>query len=225
MSCTSRNILDSIEQNLRLTGLQVPVPGELLRRVNIAQDRISQELGIPYRYIKGVATNATFELPTEARPGGLMYAEEEDRNLSVPLMTVMEANDRFGWRNWDDYTPADGKDFTTGRVLIYDPANLSAPVTPLGFDSGETLRLLYRVKPTDLTDCGAASANVEPFMGQAPEYGERLLTQYVTFEMLMLQGDQRANVFWSDYRSLAEEAFNYMRPEYWVSRMRAVPNG
>lgn len=225
MSCTSRNIMDTIEQNLEIAGLKAPKRGELMRRINVCQDRIAQELGIPYRYVKAIPTSAAFELPAEARPGGLISAEVYDADdqwsFPVRLLTVSEANDRFGWRRWDDYTVSE--DFPMGRVLIYDPANISAPITPRGFKDGELLRLMYRVKPTDLTDCDAAVANVEPFMGQMPEYGERLITQYVTFEIFMLNGDQRSQVFYGDYRSMIEEAFNYMRPEYWVSRARWTP--
>lgn len=218
-----RDIIQRITDNLEIAGAQVPQHGVLQRKIETAHQRIAKEMGVPKRYIKGVDATSTFLLPTEAREGGLLYIEIEnandEANVPVPVLTVEEANDR-GIR-WDTTASALSEykgDSHLGTVLvIYDPANISAPVYPLGFESGDTLRVLYEMKPTALGNGDDDWAD-EPFEGILPQYGDDLLVQYVTFEILMAQGAEHARAFFNDYRRLLEEAFGHTRPPYWLPR-------
>lgn len=212
-------LIEAVNQNLRRVGAASEPPAELLRRANDCQDRIAQELGIPLRYLKEVDATAPFALPDEARPGGLRYAEryqQGDDRGGVPqrLLTVAQANDLgIAWESPDFVGhPAVGRSF-----LLYDPANASAPVTPVGYEAGDLLRLAYVVKPAEL----AAFADL-PFGGELAEYGERLLQQYLTFELLLLSPDPQLRTlgspFYNDYKGLLEEAFNASRPQPWLPR-------
>lgn len=218
---TVRQVVERIADNIAL----VPQVGELengmiLRRVEAAQQRISQALQFPKRYIKGVDATAAFSMPNEARPGGLLYAEKEtsneERNARIPLMTVQEANDiGLMWDTTDADLSAYKRSAHYGKYLIiYDPINISAPVYPLGFDTGDTLRLLYVLKPTVLT----AVDDTQPFNGELPEYGDDMLVQYVTFEILFAAGAEQSQAFYNDYRGLMEDALAYTRPPFWYPR-------
>lgn len=216
-----RNIIERIVDNVSLTpNLEKPENGMILRRVESAHQRVAQELQIPKRYIKDVDATAAFSMPEEARPGGLLYAELEndndERNVTIPLMTVQEANDiGIMWDTTDSDLSAYKRHAHYGKYLIiYDPVNISAPVYPLGFETGDTLRMLYVLKPTRLTTID----DTEPFDGEMPEYGDDILVQYVTFEILFGAGAEQSQAYYNDYRKLMEEALAYTRPPLWLPR-------
>jgi len=218
---TVRNIVERIADNLTLfPGAASTENGMILRRVENAHQRVAQELHMPKRYIKGVDATAAFSMPNEARPGGLLYAEKETSNVErsaiIPLMTVQEANDiGIMWDTTDADLSAYKRSAHYGKYLIiYDPINVSAPVYPLGFDTGDTLRLLYVLKPTVLT----AVDDTQPFNGEMPEFGDDILVQYVTFEILFAQGAEQSQAYYNDYRRLMEDALAYNRPPFWYPR-------
>lgn len=201
------DIVQRVIDNVELAGKEAPKSGAILRRVAAAHRRMAVELGIPTRYIQGVDATTAFNLPTEAWPGGLIHVEYEDTNRRVNTLTVADAND-VGVE-WDDGSLSDyaGHPQFGRHLVIYDPANITAPVWPLGFESGDTLRLLYTKKPTALT-----GMDVEPFDNQIPEYGDELLVQNVTFQILMGMGVEHAAAYYNDYKALKEDAFSYTRP-------------
>lgn len=220
---TVANMIGRIRDNANLAAIPVPASGDLRRRLELCHQRIAQELQMPKRYIKGVDATAAFNLPSEARPSGLLYAEMENENTErsreIPLMTVQEANDLgIPW----DTTDADLSEFRGhpryGRkLIIYDPINVSAPVYPLGFDTGDTLRLLYVMTPSPL----AAKSDV-PFEGELPEYAGDLLVQYVTFELMMAAGKEQGQAFYNDYRRLMEQALAHTHPPFYMPRNMGV---
>lgn len=218
---TVKQITERIVDNISLVpGAAAPEHGVIVRRVENAHQRIAQELQFPKRYIRGVDATAAFNLPSEARASGLLYAELENDNdepsAVIPLMTVQEANDLgIEWDTTDSDPSAYLRQAHYGKyLLIYDPINVSAPVYPLGFETGDTLRLLYIKKPASLTAMDAT----EPFDGELPEYGDDLLVQYVTFEIMLALGAQQAQAFYNDYRGLMESALGAARPMYWNPR-------
>lgn len=218
---TAREIIERITDTLELyPQVTAPEHGLIVRRVENAHQRIAQELQIPKRYIKSVAATAAFNMPAEARPSGLLYAEKEtdndEANVVVPMLTVNEANDRgVMWDTTDSDLSAYKRHPHLGKYLIiYDPLNVSAPVYPLGFDTGDTLRLLYILKPTPIT----AMDDTEPFNGELPEYAGDLLVQYVLFEILMANGLEQSQAFYNDYRQLMESALAMSFPKYWLPR-------
>lgn len=223
-------IILEIEENLEMYGIETPGRGSIGRRVNRAQDRISQELQFPRRYIKDVNATATFELPGEARQGGLLWAEMEARstgsaNPRIPLLTVAMANSMcVRWDEYDaDLSSYPGHPKFGEFLIIYDPANMSAPVYPLGFRAGDELRLEYVVKPRDMDDLDGslgASGVSNPFENQLPEYDQQLLVNYVTFEYLMANEKPQAQAYYNSYRGIMEEAFAYNRPEMAMQRIR-----
>lgn len=210
------NVIDSIQGNLEDAGLAPPPAGRLIERINQAQNRLSLTLRFPLRYIKSVDATTPFELPAEARPTGLEYVEYENQNQKVSMLTVAMAND-IGVP-WDDsrYPTYQGHPRYGRYLVIYDPVNISAPVTPLGFTTGDTLRLLYSVKPTDV-----ALRTDTLFDGELPEYADELHIQYVTFQLFALREKQlQAQLYLADYKSLLEDAFAATRPHVWLPRAR-----
>lgn len=220
---TVRELVDRVETNLRMLGLTPPGDADILTYLNDEHQRIARELRIPRRYITDVDATAPFAMPTEALPGSLSFAEKTDRSQPIEILTVAEANDLY-----PDWERNEFEGFTRfwKRLIIYDPANITAPVYPVGFEAGETLRLEYAVKPFPLAfDDPADTGDValQPFEALMPEY-HRILYQMTTFQMAMMMGNQeqaqKARAFYADARGELDDAFSYARPMYHLPGLR-----
>lgn len=220
---TVRELVDRVETNLRMLGLTPPGDADILTYLNDEHQRIARELRIPRRYITDVDATAPFAMPTEALPGSLSFAEKTDRSQPIEILTVAEANDLY-----PDWERNEFEGFTRfwKRLIIYDPANITAPVYPVGFMAGETLRLEYAVKPfplafDDPADTGTVA--LQPFEALMPEY-HRILYQMTTFQMAMMMGNQeqaqKARAFYADARGELDDAFSYARPMYHLPGLR-----
>lgn len=155
MATLLRDLIDDILDSLEEMGLPASREnlGRLIFKINKAQERISRDLEVPRRYIKGVDATVDFELPAEARDTGLWWVEREEKNdKPIPIFTVTEANHLgIRWDLTDDNTAGFQGHTKHGKyIVIYDPANISAPVKPLGFSAGDTIRLEYVIKPSKL---------------------------------------------------------------------------
>jgi hypothetical protein len=214
---TVRELVDRIETNLRMLGLAPPGDADILMYLNDEHRRIARELRIPRRYITDVDATQPFAMPDEALPGSLSFAEKTERSQRIEILTVAEANDLY-----PDWERNEFEGFTRfwKRLIIYDPANITAPVYPVGFEVGDTLRLEYAIKPPPLVfdnPEGSEDVALEPFQALMPEY-HRILHQMVTFQIAMMMGNQeqvgKARAFYQDAQNDLNDAFSYARPMY-----------
>lgn len=206
-----------IEFALELQGKQVSRQG-ILRILNAEQRKLINELHIPIRYAKNLRTDRPISPPIDANPGGIRYAESALNNKQVELLTVSDANLLYpGWeQNYNE-----GTDPYVGYgapFVIYDPINISAPIYPVGFETGDTLRIIYVLKPVDLEFDDESF----PFRGELPEYGEDLLYNAVMADLCYNLGDARYKGFRAQLFETKELAFNYSRPELYLARLRST---
>jgi len=119
-------------------------PDELLRALNKAQQDVSQDLRIPRRLLV-VETPSPFDMPTEARGGGLISIVDDETQQQLRIMSVEEANRNYpGWQTWEvDYEPP--------RFVVYDPGNITATVTAVPkHTTPRKYYIHYAIRPGDL---------------------------------------------------------------------------
>jgi len=219
---TAKQMIERINDNILLAGLPAVPPAMVMRKIESAHQRIALELGFPRRYIKGVDATAEFTLPSEAQPGSLIYIEIEnalgERQKSIPTLTVQEANNEgVQWDVTDTNLSEYRGSAVYGRYLVvYDPGNITAPVYPLGFDAGDTLRIMYAKRPAAM-----AAISDTPFGGKLGAYADDMLVQYVSFEFMLARGLEQAQAFYNDFLGLRERAYQAMRPWPWLPRSQA----
>jgi len=212
-------MIERVRRNLMLSGAGDVPPAVIANSLQDAHHRVAVELQYPKRYIKNVDATQRFTLPTETVEGGLLYAELENTvgepQVTIPIMSLAEANDvGIQW----DVTDANLGDYrghpVYGRYLIiYSPGVINAPVYPLGFEAGDTLRLLYTKVPAEMTEL-----DDEPFDGLMEDYAGDMLVQYVTFEVMLARGMEQAQAFYNDYLQIRERAFQSTRPMPYLPR-------
>jgi len=208
-------LIRRIEFALELQGKEVSRQG-ILRILNVEQRKLINELHIPIRYAKNLRTDRPISVPIDANPGGIRYAEGTIYNKQVELLTVSDAN--LLYPGWED-NANEGIDPYIGRgapFVIYDPANISAPIYPVGFEDGDKLRIMYVLKPEELT----FEDDSFPFMGEVPEYSEDLLYNAVMTDLCYNLGDARYKGFDAQLQEIKERAFNYSRPELHLAKLR-----
>lgn len=216
---TVRELVNRVETNLRLMGIKpVPGDGDILEFLNEENQRVARELRLPRRYVTDIDATEPFTMPTEAQPGSLVFAERTgEPNIRIRILTVAEANDLYpGWERNEH----EGHTRFPHRLVIYDPGNISAPVYPIGFRAGETLRVTYQVRPKPLVldnpdlDVTVATEGLE---GVIPEY-HALLYRMATYQIAMLAGDntqvQKARMMYAEAIGELADAFSYARPDY-----------
>ena len=164
--------VDWVEQEIRPTTVDTP---EIKRRLNLQNDHLARELRLPTRYLTNIDATQSFALPGSARPSGLVgvWFERNGQRIKVKNVATVSRDAPSWFRNTRDH-----------RFVLYDPLNLTAPVTPYGFGEGDTLRLLVVVKPQPLD-----YNEDEIWDGQLPEHHE-LVPRRVAMELLrMVPGD------------------------------------
>lgn len=215
-------IIDGVRQELSINGVPVPDMQELLRRINAAQLEIARDLNIPQLYITGVPTTAPFLLPEGVRPDVLLQADVVGANTLVTCLSVAEANSRgIKWER--ENRPAHGVVDRSERwwnrgvgeyFIIYDPANPTASVYPVGFVGGENLRLLTLKWPTELDSdpLNTDPLSKDPFDGALPSFGPSLIRDYVAWQYLKSADSLRESsvpqMHYNRYRAERERAFN-----------------
>lgn len=213
---TARELIDRAERNLRLLGVTpIPPEGDLLMMLDDAQREVARDLDFPRRYVRDVATSAPFNLPAEALQGSLSFAERTSHNCRVRILTVNEANDFFP--DWEDNEHEGGRRYRE-RLVIYDPGNISAPVYPLGFEDGETLRMTYEVEVKRLVlDNPGPGESEQPWNCMFPQY-HSLLARLVTFEATQALGNelqtQKAYSYYNKAQDELGRLYSEARPDY-----------
>lgn len=216
---TALELADRVETDLRLMGFTPPGPGDILRYLNEANEETSVELHIPTRYVKDVAANAPFLAPLEARPGQIKFAEDLKYDRRLEVLTVSEAN-RF-YPDWE-VNAIEGHDQYGKKLIIYDPANVTAPIYPVGFKAGETLRMQYVLRPFPMVYSDPAEdESLYPWNGVMPEY-HRIVANEAVFKLAMLMSAaagsefQRgvAQAYLAKCQRDKDDAFAYARSDY-----------
>lgn len=214
-------LTDRVETDLRMMGFTPPGPADILRYLNEANDETSVDLHIPTRYVKEVVATAPFLAPLEARPGQIRFAEDSKHNSRIKVLTVSEANNLYP--DWE-MNVTEGEARYGHKLIIYDPSNVTAPIYPVGFTTGEKLRMQYTMKPKPMVFSDPLeSESLEPWNGVMPEY-HRIVANEAVFKLAMLMSAAEGNEF---KRGVAQaylaknqgdkvDAFAYSRADYVV---------
>ena len=195
-------------------------PDELLRALNKAQQDVAQDLRIPRRFYV-VETPSPFSLPSEARGGGLISITDDETGRVLPIHSVEEANTRYpGW-------PTIEEDSGPPSFVVYDPGNITAPVTVVPkHTTNRKYYLHYTIKPTDLSadtdvpfNADSSLEDLHPLIGyKAASYlfetdktpdgihqANRMLQRYELEKMrlrpkvLRAEGRQIRNKYWRSF--------------------------
>lgn len=151
--------------------------GEIDRRLDLENDNLARELRIPTRLIRNIDATQPFLPAANSRPGGVVKVWDDSTGLEVRVYSVKEAHEKFP--RWLDRSPMQGGH----KFIVWEPYNLTAPMTPRGFFSGDTLRVLTIVRPNALGEDGD-----EIWEGEFPEFHE-LVPKKVAADILIGHSD------------------------------------
>lgn len=131
-------------------------PDELLRALNKAQQDVSQDFRIPRRLFV-VETVSPFDLPTEARGGGLISVTDDETGRLLPIHSVEETNNRYpGWQSVEE-------DSGPPAFVVYDTGNITATVTVVPkHTTTRKYYIHYVIKPDDLSNDTDVPFNTDP---------------------------------------------------------------
>jgi hypothetical protein len=129
---------DWVEQQIRPLEFS---SGEIDRLLNTENDYLSRELRIPTRLIRNIDATQSFLPGADTRPGSLIRAWDDTTGERIPVFSIKEASEKFP--RWLDYETED----VQYKFIVWEPYNVSAPMTPRGFFDGDILRVLTIVKP------------------------------------------------------------------------------
>lgn len=219
---TLGEVVDGIEADLTLAGVPLPDRRELIRRLNAAQRELGRELRIPQLYVTDVPVDRPFLLPQGVRPDVLLQADTLRDNRLVNCLSVEQANQMgVKWERPAYYGDVWLSRAVGDRMLIFDPANPTASVYPVGFRDGDELRLLLVKWPTALD---ADASNVDPlskelFDGALASDAVELLKSYVVYQYvkshpLTSQNGALGQQYYNRFQSLREQAFNRTNPAF-----------
>lgn len=221
-------VIDGVEADLALAGLPLPDRRELVRRMNAVQRELGRELRIPQLYVTGVPINQPFLLPEGARPDVLLQADTLRDNQLVNCLSVEQANQMgVKWERPAYHGDVWWSKAVGDRMLIFDPANPTSSVYPVGFRAGDELRLLLVKWPTPLD---ADPLNVDPlskelFDGAMASDSVELVKAYVLYQYvkshpLTTQNQALGIQYYNRFQALREQAFNRTNPAFRGSLMR-----
>lgn len=120
--------------------------GEIDRLLNLENDRLARELRIPTRLIRNVDATQAFLPAANTRPGSIIKVWDDSDGSEIPVYSVQEAHRRFP--RWLDADP----DLGGAKFVVWEPYNLTAPLTPKGFFVGDLLRVLTVVQPEVMSE-------------------------------------------------------------------------
>lgn len=194
-------LIDLIDMVQRRTGVQDRM-GEIVVELNRYMDSISRDLMIPQAFGDVTGIVGEFQLPANARDGGLLEIRDAASGVNLPIMNVAQANRMYAdWMDWD---------VGETRFVVVDQKMLSSDVRPAPLPDPTDPRdysIRYVVAPT------AMSATTDtPFSGRFPQYDEVLA--FAVMRDLFAQvgnqlGLQRAEM---EYQRLLRELYEYGDP-------------
>ena len=181
-------IYDYIETQLR-NRTELPESEWLLDEINRANEEICRELRIPIRLEEARATTAVFTLPDNVYPDGMMRVYRESDGCPIPIYRSVQdiAADMPRWTEAEYQFPA---------VLITD-TNPGYTIAPVGFETTDTLRIVWQGKPTALND-----GDDQPFDGELAQF--HILVPYLVL---------------ADYfTQFAESELDIQKAQFWRGR-------
>lgn len=120
--------------------------GELDRLLRNENNYLSRELRVPTRLVGGIDATENFLPSPRTRPGGVVRVWEEPSGRRVPVLSIKEASRKFP--RWAE------ESVRYGKFVVWEPYNVTAPLSPRGFYSGDTLRVMSVVEPEELVNDG-----------------------------------------------------------------------
>lgn len=210
MSYTVADLLAFIR---RETPTDLP-DGELIAMLNDEQREIVSDLKVPTRTIELTGIIGDFTLPQagdidddgvdetlsplyNAIDSAVLTGEWGETPLSI--WTVAEATER--WPGWES-----GRFQGPPRILIYDPANVTANLRLLPRGTSANVRLTYAIRPPELS----AMTDV-PFLGEFPEQ-HHVLAHGVLGRLAYRSSDQRYSGYFSQRDELKDRMWEDARP-------------
>lgn len=203
---------------------------EIKRLMNLKMRDISLEIGVPTVYVT-VPTSTTvtgaFKLPLKIHPEGVKYAEVVEitptstdvasadiwRNRELAILSRQEANEFHPrWEN-DSEVEYQGIPF-----LVYSPADPDSGFKPVGFSTAQYRFLVHAVpedmsamtdEPFAILDCEGDSGTRQP--GAMPNF-HRVLSYFVSHELLQRLGDQRWQAYFSRYNDMMDRMYASIQP-------------
>lgn len=205
---TVKELAERIDNEKLMYGLtfeNLPEP-QFIQLINSMVKEQALRLKIPTFYYKSQATDSNFSMPDNAISVGLLYIESELDNKEIPIRTIHQANQEFpGWEEnkIEGYTT----DYYT-RLVIYDPRNKDQPLYPIGFETGELIRMTYVGKFDDIT---AMSDSI--WGGYIPEYHHIFVYSYLSARLF--GKTEWYQVFQNKVNQLEEELYNIIQDVDW----------
>lgn len=227
---TLGQVVDGIEADLTLAGVPLPDRRELVRRLNAAQRELGRDLRIPQLYLTDVPVDRPFILPGSVRPDVLLQADTLRDNKLVNCLSVEQANQMgVPWERPAYYGDVWWSKAVGDRMLIFDPANPTSTVYPVGFHANDELRLLLVKWPTplDLSPDNTDPLSKELFDGALSSDGVELLKAYVVYQYVKSHPLTRADQglgqqYYNRFLGLREQAFNRTNPAFRGSLVRNI---
>lgn len=181
--------------------VQTDLPdAELISLLNEEQLELAVDFKVPTQTVAVGPITTDFTLPNSTQYNALLSAQDE-WGRHIELLTVNEANVAMPSWTRTDYAGM------TPWALIYDPANISAPVRPLPNPSAASnLRFTVALRPPDL-----AELTDVPFGGELRDT-HQVLAYGVIARLLLRQGDNRASAYFGKREELKNMTWHDTRP-------------
>jgi hypothetical protein len=120
--------------------------GEIDRLLNLENDQLARELRFPTRLIRSIDATEAFLPAAGTRPGSVIKVWDDVYGAEIPVYSVQEAHRKFP--RWLDADP----DLGGAKFVVWEPYNVTAPLTPKGFSAGDLLRVLTIVQPQTMSE-------------------------------------------------------------------------
>lgn len=237
---TFAELIEEVQENIALTpGSEKVQRGDIKRLLNLAMREISLKAGVPVLYIRipsdDTFITGPFQMPLRIHPEGIKYAEvhevleantswaEAMENQEIAILSVQEANEFHPKFEDEDY---DGQPF-----LVYNPANPDAGIRPVNIITAKYCFLVHPVPEPMVADddtpftvlnyCADPTGPGVPGLDAMPAY-HRVLSHFVTHELLQRLNDQRWQAYYARYRETEEQMFSQIQPvNVYLPRYRA----
>lgn len=227
---TFAELIEEVQENVALTpGADRIQRGEIKRLLNLAMREISLKVGVPLLYLRvpsdGTFLTGAFQMPVTIHPEGIKYAEVKEvseansaaaeamENQEIAILSVQEANEFHPKFEDEDYC---GQPF-----LVYNPANPDSGIRPVNIISARYCFLVHPVPQpmvedddtpfTVLSYCTDPEMEGVPGLDAMPAF-HRVLSHFVTHELLQRLNDQRWQAYYARYTEMSEMIFSSIQP-------------
>jgi hypothetical protein len=227
---TFATLIEEVLENILLTpGSENITRGEVKRLLNLAMREISLKVGVPILYLRVPSDNSfitgPFQMPLRIHPEGIKYAEvrevgeantsaaEAMKNQEIAILSVQEAN--------EFHPKFEDADYGGQPFLVYNPANPDSGIRPINIISARYCFLVHPVPEPMVEDgdtpftvldyCADPQNEGVPGLAAMPAF-HRVLSHFVTHELLQRLNDQRWQAYYARYREMEESMFAHIQP-------------